>query len=258
MVKEKIKESFSKAAVTYDRAADFQRETGLRLIERILLENASLGMVLDTGMGTGRLTQALSQRIGGRVHGCDLAWGMVSFSKNNTRGVITSQADMERLPYKAETFDIVFSNIACQWARDLTEAFSEVRRVLKIGGRFYFSILAKGSLKELHGVLNEFLKIEGFKDFLPSREEIRERFKETGLDFVWIEDTVIKRYYSNCLELLRRVKQSGAGRVSASNLIGMGDRDLFFEMVNRYDANFREGDKVFATYRVLMGCVRKK
>lgn len=257
--KKRIKKSFSKAAATYDEAADFQKETALRLIEKILSDEGSRAMILDAGMGTGTITRELSGLPGGhsRVYGCDMAWGMVSFSKGNTNGIFISQADAEALPYKNEVFDIVFSNITYHWIDDFKSAFSEVKRVLRQGGRFYFSILVKDTLRELDKILEIVVKRPYVGDFLLSSEYIKSEVEQAGLEITWYKEEMFKRYYKSSLDLIRTMKKVGANRILEPHLFGMGKKRLFFEMVRTYDKMFTEAPGVFATYNVILGCARK-
>lgn len=249
--------AFSKAAGTYDRACDFQKETARDLIQRVLNDGGRANKILDIGMGTGRMTQELASVFERPVFGCDIAWGMVSFSKTNYAGIIPAQADMERLPYKAGIFDIVFSNIAHQWCRDIKSAFLEVKRVLKTGGRFWFSILAKDSLVELYKSIETVTGEDYSKDLFPNAERVRLELINSGLELDWFETKTLKRYYKNSFELVKRLKDIGAGRVSGANIFGMGQRGLFVRMLEVYNRRFSESGKISASYNIVSGCARK-
>lgn len=255
--KEEVSRAFSKAAPTYDLASDFQKETGQKLIDRILSDGLRPDKILDVGMGTGRITRELSLKFNRPVHGCDIAWGMVSFSKANYGRIIPAQADMEKLPYKAGIFDMVFSNIAHQWGRDIGSAFLEVKRVLKSEGRFWFSILVKGSLVELYKSMEIVTGEDYSKDLFPNAERVRSELINAGLELDWFETKTLNRCYKNSFELVKRLKAIGAGRVSGENIFGMGRRGLFLRMLEAYDGRFSEGGEVFASYNVVSGCARK-
>ncbi|MCM8781979.1 MAG: methyltransferase domain-containing protein [Candidatus Omnitrophica bacterium] len=254
--KEKIKESFSRAATSYDEASGFQKEIGRLLIERVLTDKIPRGVILDVGMGTGVLTQELALALNAQVYGCDLSWGMVLFSKSKTKGLFITQADAEMLPYKKEIFNIIFSNLTYQWIRDLKSAFLEVKRVLKKEGKFYFSILAKGSLNELYKTIGS-IKTDFNGGFLPTEEVIKSAFEKADMNLIWWEEKTIKRYYASLLELLMALKGIGAGRMLDENIFGMGQRRLFFQMIETYDKSFNEEGKTFVTYNVILGCVKK-
>lgn len=208
LAKQKIKESFSRAALTYNEASDFQKETGRMLIDKILSDAAPRDKILDVGMGTGRITQQLAIRAGKHIYGCDMAWGMVSFARTNTNGIFITQADIEELPFKQEAFDAVFSNIAYQWVTDFTKAFLELKRVLKEEGRFYFSILIKDSLRELYDVLEAVLKMDCYKNFLPGAEFIQTQLERCDFKIEWCEEQIIRRYYESSLDLIRTFKKN--------------------------------------------------
>jgi malonyl-CoA O-methyltransferase len=257
LTKEKIGLAFSRAAATYDNASDFQKETARWLIQRIREDGVCTGRALDIGMGTGRITQELASLFKGAVFGCDLAWGMVSFSKANCTGIAPTQADMENLPYRSGVFDIVFSNIVHQWGHDFRSAVSELRRVLKNGGRFYFSILTENSLHELYKSLESVTGRDYKRGLFPAPGDVRSGLINSGFGLDWFEEKALKRYYAGSLELIKRLKDIGAGRISAENIFGMGQKGLFFRMLEEYDRCFGDGARVFATYNVALGCAIK-
>jgi malonyl-CoA O-methyltransferase len=257
LTKEAVGLAFSKAAATYDEACDFQKEAGQRLIDRILSDGLEPGKILDIGMGTGGIAHELSLRFKRPVHGCDLAWGMVLFSKTNRAGIMAVQADMENLPYKRGAFDVIFSNIAHQWCRDSKAAFLEVKRVLQAGGRFYFSILAEGSLGELYKSIENVTGHDYSRELFLSSAAIESKLISAGFEFGYFETRILRRYYRNSFELVKRLKDMGAGKIPGVSIFGMGQRNRFLRMLEFYNRHFCESGKAFASYNVVSGCVRK-
>ncbi|MCX5716515.1 MAG: methyltransferase domain-containing protein [Candidatus Omnitrophica bacterium] len=247
--KETVKKAFSKSAATYDTASDFQKETGRMLTDKILEAEAAAERILDVGIGTGSVTARLSNSMNAALYGCDIAWGMASLAKKNAKNIFISQADAERLPYKESVFDVVFSNITYQWMQDFKAAFCEVNRILKKGGRLYFSILLKGSLPELYKALGAADK-NSLTDMLPDAVFLRSALDDSGLKIKCWEEIKLKRFYENCLGLVKTFRLIGADRARGANIFKMGERKAFFSMVDFYDTNFYEQKKVFATYNV--------
>ena len=105
--------------------------------EAQLLGDVSSATVLELGCGSAPCTQWLQ----GRTHfatGFDLSSGMLSHAAPELPLV---QADALALPYRDESFDVVFSAFgALPFVADLDAALREVHRVLRPRGRFVFSV----------------------------------------------------------------------------------------------------------------------
>jgi ubiquinone/menaquinone biosynthesis C-methylase UbiE len=102
------------------------------------------GTVLELGCGTGFFL--LNLKLAGVVdagHVTDLSPGMVEVARRNARNlgfdVEGRVADAERIPYDDGTFDLVVGHAVLHHIPDVEQAFREVLRVLKPGGRFAFA-----------------------------------------------------------------------------------------------------------------------
>ncbi|WP_020574729.1 class I SAM-dependent methyltransferase [Actinopolymorpha alba] len=96
---------------------------------------------LEVGCGTGFFTLNLKQAgILDEAQVTDLSPGMVEATKENARRlgyeVEGRVADAEHLPYPDETFDLVIGHAVIHHIPDVEQAFREMLRVLKPGGRF--------------------------------------------------------------------------------------------------------------------------
>ncbi|MFH1847829.1 MAG: methyltransferase domain-containing protein [Candidatus Omnitrophota bacterium] len=251
IAKKSLKRSFSRYALTYDGASDFQRDAGMFLLKKISEDGFCCKSALDIGMGTGNITRALAADTGADVLGCDIAWGMVAASRGMGGDITAVQGDAEHLPFAGNSFDMVFSNIAYQWVPDLSRAFCDAARVLKQDGRFYFSILSKGSLPELYSVFKE------AGDLMPPGNKIYAAVKDSGLKMLWGKRIVIRKYYDTSMDFLRALKQVGAGRAADTVLFGLGRRQRFLGMIGEYEKRFGGPDGVYATYEVEAGCAQK-
>ena len=144
--KEQVARQFSKAAETYDSAAEFQRELGRSLIDQI--ELSAGGTLIDLGCGTGEaLQQILNRWPAIQLIGVDLAPAMIEKAQARVSAARLLVADIEQTGLPAASADIVFSCAAMQWC-DPNRAAAEVTRLLKPGGQFIMSAFVAGSLPE--------------------------------------------------------------------------------------------------------------
>ena len=102
--------------------------------------------VLEVGFGTGWAIEMIHRAVGesGRVCGIDLSAGMIEMTMRRLAkagfagGVELEQGDMTKMPYPDGIFDVVFSSFVIELldTPEIPAALSEIRRVLKPGGRF--------------------------------------------------------------------------------------------------------------------------
>ena len=101
--------------------------------------------VLDVASGTGEPAISLADRVGpqGHVTGVDtastaLATAEQRAAKRGLKNVTFLTADVHHLPFPEASFDLVTSRFGLMFFADLPRALSEMRRVLKPGGRVAF------------------------------------------------------------------------------------------------------------------------
>lgn len=141
-----IAAAFSRAAGSYDTAADLQREAGDVLLA--LGAQHPGRSVLDAGCGTGHFSRRWRE-LGKHVIALDLAAGMLAHARQQQAADDYLLGDIEYIPLPDHCVDICFSNLVVQWCADLPLALAELNRVTRPGGVILFSTLASGSLDEL-------------------------------------------------------------------------------------------------------------
>jgi SAM-dependent methyltransferase len=128
---------------------------GFRHFVAPLLERAAEGRtdlsILDCGCGTGRNLQQLARY--GRASGIDLTERGLALARGV--GAAVSRADVVRLPFAAERFDLVTSFDMLQCVPDDLRAVREMARVLRPGGRLVGTVAALDVLHGDHSVLSE-------------------------------------------------------------------------------------------------------
>ena len=96
--------------------------------------------VLDVGSGPGYLLSEMGAAVGenGAVHGVDASSAMNAIASRRTADqpwVHIDEGDVLELPYADGTFDAAVSVQVYEYVADMPRALSELRRVLRPGGR---------------------------------------------------------------------------------------------------------------------------
>ena len=112
--------------------------------------------VLDLGSGAGFDAFIAAKRVGesGKVIGVDMTKKMIEKAEENAKrygykNVEFKLGDIENLPIKGKSIDVIISNCVINLAPDKDKVFSEAYRVLKKGGRIYVSdIVLLGKLTD--------------------------------------------------------------------------------------------------------------
>ena len=90
--------------------------------------------VLDACCGTGDLAIACA-RVGGRVSGLDFSERMLERARRKAPELDWVRGDLLALPFADGSFDATTVGFGVRNVDDLQRAFSELRRVLRAGGR---------------------------------------------------------------------------------------------------------------------------
>ncbi len=159
-----MRQDFARAAESYDSAAALACETGMRMAERLDFVRIAPGRVADVGCATGDGLRELQRRFPSALPlAIDFARPMLSVVHSRAsliqrlrgRAPLPINADVRALPLAAGSLGLVWSNLMLHWLDDPVPAFSELQRVLEVGGLLMFSMLGPDTLKELRGACLE-------------------------------------------------------------------------------------------------------
>src|SRR6478609_6149487 len=129
-----------KWSISFDRRCiDYARDRFVAITG--LPDTVTYGKALEIGAGTGFFSLNLKQAgVLDEVHVTDLSPGMVEAARANAEQlgftVEGRVADAERIPYDDNTFDVVVGHAVIHHIPHVEQAFREMLRVLKPGGRF--------------------------------------------------------------------------------------------------------------------------
>ncbi len=130
--------------IQHESEATFAAKTGLTP------EDVRGKRVLDVGVGTGRFSDVVA-RWGGIAYGVDLSLAVLSAQRNLGRypGSFVAQADAFRLPFRPESFDIVFSIGVLHHTPSTREAFRAIAPLVKPGGTLAVAVYEEAPLQRL-------------------------------------------------------------------------------------------------------------
>ena len=165
-------------------------------VSRILAGKDITGCdVLDIGSGTGGVDIALVRDHGaGTVIGIDVEKRLVDLATDRSRklhldGRIKYQVvDPGPLPFKGESFDIVFSKDAIIHVREKEDIYSEALRVLRPGGRLLVSDWLRGEGDSVTPLVQDFIAASGHDFTLVSLQDIGKIVEKLGFVEIDLED----------------------------------------------------------------------
>ncbi|HUQ10496.1 MAG TPA: malonyl-ACP O-methyltransferase BioC [Steroidobacteraceae bacterium] len=253
-----VARAFDRASAGYDAAAALQQRVRDELLGRLEELKVQPRAVLDLGAGTGHATRALKRRYPQALTvAVDIAPGMLERARAQSRWLRRFErvrADAYSLPFRDQSFDVVFSSLMLQWCDDLDAVFAELSRVLAPGGLLLFSTFGPGTLGELREAwaasdaqsenrgnhVNHFFDPHALGSAL-----MHAGFAEPVLDV----DRIVMTY-PDTFALMRELKAIGAHNVTRGRPRGLTGRARLDAMSRAYETQRRDG-LLPATYEVI-------
>ena len=132
------------------------------------------------------------------ITGVDFSKEMITEANRKSLGmknVSFVRANILKLPFKDETFDLTYSFSTLYYIKDLKQAFKEVNRVLKSGGVFIFDFGNKNSINNYWDAIK--FKVPQHNTTLI---EVRKLLKQTGF-----KEELVRHYQLHPLTRKRNV-----------------------------------------------------
>ena len=257
---------FSTNAGNYDLYAHIQKKMASSLVEFAdLRKEDPPGSVLDVGSGTGYLTELLIGLFpNARVTAVDIAPGMIEQAKRKFTGhrIKFQCADAEEMSL-GENYDLIASNASIQWFNDTPRTLDKLYSALADKGTLCFSTFGSLTFSELHQSYSKAVRnlgLEGHRrpgqsfytldelqkicePLVRSRGEMR-----CGEAFEYM-------YFDSVKDFFTSVRKIGANNSNKEYI--HKNPALIKELIDVYETDFREGDKIKVTYHCLYFVLRK-
>jgi trans-aconitate 2-methyltransferase len=146
---------------TYDRISQTMEKLGLEVLDRLELRGDET--VLDAGCGSGRITQALIERLPhGRVIAIDESPSMIAAARERLGPDADLRVgDLLELELE-EPVDAILSTATFHWIKDHERLFAHLRAALAPGGRLLAQCGGEGNIEILRGKAREVLAREPY------------------------------------------------------------------------------------------------
>ena len=268
-LKRAIRRSFEAAAGRYDESAFLQQEVARRLDDHLEGMKIDPGLILDAGCGTGFGLSLLKARFPrARLLGLDLAHAMALHATRrhaqaagwrtwlsrltpHASRLTTLCADMERLPLRKDSLDMVWSSLALQWVGEPDTAFREAHRVLKPEGLFLFATFGPDTLMELRAASADLDGHQHVNRFI-DMHDLGDALVHAGFSNPVMEMERLTLTYEALPGLLRDLKAIGAHTVLENRRAGLMGKAEWRRLADNYE-RFRRDGRLPATYEVVYG-----
>lgn len=250
--RQRVRESFERAAASYDDAAVLQRQV-CELLLAAFDPPSPPESILDAGCGTGYGSRLLRDRWpAARIIAVDFAPAMLSIARPDAD--LCLAADIAALPCMDACFSSWWSNLTVQWC-DAGQVFREARRVLRPAGQIALSTLGPETFTELRAAFDG---IDRHRHTLRFSEpaDIGDGLSRAGFRDIRLHRQTIKLHYPNLKSLLRAVKDIGANTVGDGGRSGLLGRRAWQRVQEAYEQH-RTDAGLPARYDVLLAYADK-
>jgi len=251
-----VKKSFNRAAKSYNRAAILQKEVLSRLLDRLRYIRLEPQRVVDIGCGTGKGYSGLRQHFSkAKITSMDLAFSMLQQARKQY-GLFEKKhlvnADMERLPFADDCFDLMFSRLALQWANDLPATLRELARIGRSEGLLMFATFGPATLSELREswqLVDQKPHVHQFVDM----HDIGDALMAAGFSQPVVDAEVIRLEYDEFRQVLSDLKDIGASNADKNRSRGLMTPAKLKLLEDSYRQTGHEDGKFIASYEVVYG-----
>ncbi|MCP3689154.1 MAG: methyltransferase domain-containing protein, partial [Gammaproteobacteria bacterium] len=161
-------------------------------------------------------------------------------------------ADMERLPFADGSFDLLFSNLALNWANDLPATLANMARISRPGGMLMFATFGPGTLSELRNSWRQIDHKPHVHDFV-DMHDIGDMLMANGFSQPVVDAETIRLEYRGFRQLLDDLKAVGSTNADLNRRRGLMTSAKLESLEEVYRQEGLEGERYIASYEVIYG-----
>jgi ubiquinone/menaquinone biosynthesis C-methylase UbiE len=251
---------FNRVAAAWEKWEDWLAPS-YRAFNEIFLKSAEVkegNKVLDLGCGFGYPSVLEAQKVGARgsVIGLDISEEMLEVAKKRTKrmGLTNVQfqlCNVDALPFSDNHFDSATARFCLMFVRSPRNTLLEVRRVLKIGGRFSASVWASPAKNPLpRKVLARYYDLPAEDSEVPGpyrfarRNALAQMMKEAGFQEPNEEEVEVKEIFLSGQQYVDHLLEASALWGSLLLKLDAAKLKEATEELGRSAEEFRIGDEV--------------
>jgi len=221
---------FDRAAATYRAAARLETEIGTRMLERLDYMRVSPHRIVDAGSGPAPQAAALAKRYpGALLLALDFSLPMLRQARalgwlarlRGARRPLAVCASLGRLPFAANSVQLLWANMVLHWAEDPRAALAEFQRVLAPGGLLMLSTLGPDTLKELRAAAGD-ARVHRFADM----HDVGDWLLAAGFSAPVMDMETLTLEYRGLPALLADLRASGQTSARADRPRGLAGKHL--------------------------------
>jgi NADH dehydrogenase [ubiquinone] 1 alpha subcomplex assembly factor 5 len=238
------------------RAHDFLlTEIAERLCDRLSDVARAFPLALDLGARDGILARQLRGR--GGIETLIQSDGSMVNARELDEGGHALVADEEMLPFKAQSFDAILSNLSLHWVNDLPGALAQIRTALKPDGLFLASLFGADTLTELRTALMEaeIAETGGASPRVSPFAGLRDAaglLQRAGFALPVADLDTVTVTYPDLLALLADLRGMGEANLIVDRLRRPTRRTVFARAAAIYQERFADAQgRLTATFQVL-------
>lgn len=255
--KRRIALAFGRKAATYRQYAAVQSDLIGRVVGLVATCEAGNDeadrKLLDVGCGTGLLAD-LCRAVGikTRIVGMDMAVAALAIDRKRPLQLLKRVAgDMERIPFKPQSFSGAVVASVLQWLDNPLIALEEIGSILKPEGFLVFSVFVEGAFAELLATRAAFGLPASVR--CPDPAAFEDLLHAAGFERIAYESINYTVYAADATTHLKGINAIGGTAAAGKTLTRKNIEDFCLT----YEERFRTKEGVPLTYCALVGVCRR-